>query len=127
MAIMHHGKNIENRTWAPERTLKIGDRFAIHNAKKIDPAGVTQVMEILIGTRTAFAMDMDELCGRPGVILGTVRFCGTISGGSSTWFSGPIGWMLADPRPLREPIVCLGQQRLWRVPPGIEEMVNENM
>jgi hypothetical protein len=116
MAIMYYGKDIENRTWEPH-TLKPGDRFAIHNAKAVDARGVARVTAILQGRYPS--LDVEKLCGPPGAIIGTVRFCGVVRGGSSTWFEGPVGWVLADPRPLREPITCLGQQRLWVVPEGI--------
>ena len=123
IAVMRHGKDIENRVWAPVTQLKPGDRFAIHNALKIDPRGVAKVMEFLRDGRPAHAVDMDVLCGPPGVILGTVRFCGIVRGSTSTWFEGPVGWVLADPRPLRDPIACRGQQRLWAIPAGIEELM----
>ena len=126
VAIMRHGKDIENRTWGPH-TLKPGDRFAIHNAIGIDKAGVGRVLEILAGNRLAFGLDKDELLGPPGMILGTVRFCGIIRGATRLWFDGPVGWILADPRPLREPIACRGQQRLWKIPDGIAEMVDASL
>lgn len=122
MAVIYHGKDIENRTWEPQ-SLKPGDRFAIHNANRIDPQGIVRVLDILRGTRTAFGMDKDALCGPPGEIIGTVRFVGLVRGSSSTWFDGPIGWILADPRPVRERFVVRGQQRLWDIPEGIEELI----
>ena len=136
--IMKHGKDIENRSWKPPASL-IGHRLAIHAGKQIDGAGIVRAMEILRNGAVAYAHDAQALCGEPGVIVGTVAVRGWVKVGSndvywldasevalanaSPWLSGPYGWVLADPRPLREPIPCKGHQRLWVVPGALEEEI----
>ena len=41
----------------------------------------------------------------------------------SPWWFGPVGWILADVRPLATPVPCKGAQGLWVVPPRIESIV----
>jgi hypothetical protein len=137
MLIMKHGKNIENRSWKPPLSL-IGHRLAIHAGQKVDGAGIVRAMEILKGDKVTYAHDAQALCGPPGVIVGTVVVRGWVRGyagfgmltaadivlaNTSPWLSGPYGWVLEDPRSLREPIPCKGAQRLWTVPGAIEEEI----
>jgi len=125
-AIIRFGKDVENRTWAPASVI-LGQRIAIHSGREIDERGIGFVMSMLRNDRTAFAMHSDELLGPPMSIIGTVKLVGVVRQSSSQWFSGPIGWQLADPRPLREPLFCRGMQRLWTVPPEIEEIIRESL
>lgn len=43
----------------------------------------------------------------------------------SPWFSGPIGWVLADKVVLPTPIPCRGAQGLWTVPPDVGVRVRD--
>jgi len=125
---------------APDNLL--GQRIAIHAGQKIDGAGIVRAMEILRKGAVAYAHDAQELCGEPGVIVGTVIVLGWVSRQlgltdwspnltqrtayyyvNSNWFEGLYGWCLAAPKLLREPIPCKGFQKLWNVEGDIEEEI----
>lgn len=116
-AIMHMGKDIENRTWAPPHRI-IEKRIWIHASKKrqnidpsellrspIDDGGLPTVRELVVGA-----------------IIGSVFIVGVRRTSSSRWYRrGSVGWKLADPEPLAEPVVCRGQLGIWTVGPSILE------
>ena len=45
----------------------------------------------------------------------------------SPWFSGPLGWVLADVVPLRVQVVCKGQLGLWSLSPAVERRVLQQL
>lgn len=121
VAIVSHGKRIENRTWAPPRWM-VGKDIAIHNGKRIDKAGIAAVMLILRGDQPAFAMDAQRLLGPESAIVGLATITGFVEHSDSPWFCGPVGWVLDNVRAC-EPVSCRGSQGLWTVPPDIERAV----
>lgn len=106
-AILHLGKDIENRTWV---TAHDG-LLVVHAAKTVDRPAV----EIL--------RDMGEpVPDRPvtGALLGTVRVVGCVSGSGSWWAErGAWHWKLSDPRPFDEPIPWRGLPGLFDVPDDV--------
>jgi len=99
-------KTIENRSW--ERRSVIGKRIAIHAAKAA-PAAVS-------------------LRGRPGEVARADNPRGAIvctavverfvTSSRSSWFAGPVGWVLSDVR-VCKPIYCSGALGLWTLPAGV--------
>jgi hypothetical protein len=124
VAIVRHGKRIENRTWAPPRWL-IGKDIAIHNGKRVDREGIAALMSILRGERTAFAMDAQSLLGPEGAVIGVARVTGFVEESASPWFCGPVGWTLDNVRECA-PIPCRGAQGLWMLPADVEEQVRSS-
>jgi hypothetical protein len=122
-AIIHHGKDIENRTWEPYASqLRPGDRLWIHAGKKRDKGA----SEFIAGVCTwhdseeAFEQMADRLDHAPlGALLGHVRFDGVTRSSDSPWFFGPVGWRLSDPVALPMLIFCRGAQGLWTVPDDV--------
>ena len=117
-AILHAGKDIENRTWLPPRHI-IGRRLWIHASKKRQPIEPVELLP-------PFSFDDDDSPGLAdlplGAILGSVRVVGsTDSAPGHHWFNGPIGWVLVDPSPLPMPVGARGSLGLWRVPGGVVE------
>jgi len=134
-AIMLHGKNIENRRWAPRSLL--GKRFAVHAGKSIDTDDAWNLQHELDD-----ALDMDKL--PLGALLGTVELVGyldfrplakplpqqtqassvglstdqQLDALSSRWASkGSLClWVLRNPLVLETPIPCKGARNFWRVP-----------
>jgi hypothetical protein len=101
-AIIHAGKQIENRTW---KTRHRG-LLAIHASAKLNkhaemPRGVRRPEE-------------DELT--PSAIIGVVELVDVVTESRSKWFEGPVGFVLAKPRALRNPIPCKGRLSMWEVP-----------
>lgn len=130
-AIIHHGKYIENRVWAPSPDL-IGKRFAIHQGKTLDEDALVTVQMLCVEFPPACELPM-------GALVGTVKLQGYvwIDGKQIEWrgcdplpdaaldrimrsqWRNPDAthlWCLNDPRALRTPIPCRGLQKLWRVP-----------
>ena len=52
-----------------------------------------------------------------GAIVAVVQFIGLYWGapGSAPYFTGPVGWRLAEDVVAFEPVPCRGFQKLWRV------------
>lgn len=110
-AIIHAGKDIENRSWAPGVSLP--QRLAIHAGKTFDDRAyefLQDLCSVRVPDRKDFAL---------GAILGTVLLAGWSRESTSPWFAGPVGWQLKEPLAC-EPIFCRGAQGLWAPPTGLE-------
>lgn len=132
-AVAYLGKPLENRTWAPPRSL-VGERFAIHTGRSRD--------EEAIAALRARGFDVPAV-HPPGVIC-VVRLRGVlftergrtsvwIAGdlhhdevevlSRSMWLSGPFSWVLGDVLAIDRVIPCKGAQGLWRLPSSVETAV----
>jgi hypothetical protein len=114
--VVHCGKDIENRPWAPPYWI-INHRIAIHAGKVYDE-------DVFVGLLSVFSDEKrHEIYQRShkvrGAILGTAVVRGFVTESDSPWFCGPFGWQLSDVLPLKEPIPCRGAQKLWNVPGSI--------
>jgi hypothetical protein len=107
--IIHGGKDVENRTWStPYRGL-----LAIHASKVMTyeeyetTAYFALKRGILVPTRAQLVR---------GAIIGTVDLtdCVDAQSARSTWFFGPFGFVLANPRPL-PPLVVTGRLGLFDI------------
>lgn len=125
-AIMHGGKNVENRNWAPRDRP---GRIAIH-------AGLTQDDNLaawnFIGRQkpVEFVEKLPYL--HRGAIVGTVDLidCHMPNPllqhppcqhyGCEPWGQDVLShWVLSNPTPLAEPIPCRGALGLWNLPDDI--------
>lgn len=94
-AIIHAGKNIENRSWqAVARGAFQPRRVAIHAAR-----GMTQAEYV---SAARFMLEMDVVCPPPadldrGGVIGAVTVVDIVRSSSSPWFMGPRGLVLANP------------------------------
>ena len=124
--IFYGKKDIENRTWAPPRSV-VGQRIAIHASKKPQALEPLAVMEEIFGmdVGTWWEPQIPPLRELPlGALVGTVELLeitqtgqsGVRGGSKSAWFAGPYGWVLRNPRALEEPIPMSGRLGLWPVP-----------
>ena len=59
---------------------------------------------------------MEELKRHAGTILGIVEIVDCVRRSASPWFVGDYGFVLANPRPLAEPVHCRGMLGFWDVP-----------
>lgn len=133
-AIMHLGKDVENRPTRP-LCVGVGGRLAIHAGKLIDDDARVALMHSRFGGKN-LPKDMEL---PTGAILGTVEVAGWLSVNAAGEVSGEacpgewsqmlklVGspwrqpqsrwhWWVRDPRPLSKPIPCRGAQCLWTVP-----------
>ena len=86
-AIIHAGKDIENRTWQTD----FRGRIAIHAGMKYKTGGdehLSRRFDITVPTDIA-----------RGGIIGTVELVDCVTSSPSRWFEGPYGFVLRDPRP----------------------------
>ena len=111
-AIFYLGKDVENRSWP---TRYCGD-FLIHTSKKAEDDD--DLLCMFTGAKQfAFRRLLKDNPSHAGCIIGVVtleRVCLTYR---SAWAQhGCYHWILANPRPLPEPISWRGLQGLFRVP-----------
>lgn len=97
-AIIHGGKDIENRTWRrPNPGLEYRGDVAIHAAQ-----GMTrnefESAELTMALNGADCPRPDEL--KRGGIIGIARIVDVVRKSDSPWFFGPVGFVLTDPRPV---------------------------
>ena len=118
-AVIHAGKDIENRSPAAVRTMAnaVGQRVFVHAAKHFNRGEFDECLDFLRNLKIdpppadAFAF---------GGVIGSVRIDAVVTSSRSRWFLGPRGLRLAEPRPLPF-FVVKGQLNLFYVtpPPGI--------
>jgi hypothetical protein len=111
IAILQLGKDIENRTWPPPRAI-VGQRIALHAAKKIDSAAERLLSEIAAERGVAF----EPCTSIAGAVFATAIVGEPVWESASPWFSGPVGWPLLDMRPVLDPPIVRGAQGLWTLP-----------
>lgn len=116
-AIIHAGKDIENRDWrAPNPGLKFRGRVAIHASSGMGRDEFEDAIDTIDGIASAHVTRMPRAVELVrGAIIGSVEVVDIVrgkafDGGSQhgPWFVGPVGLKLADPVPC-EPIPCKGQ------------------
>ncbi len=118
-AIMHGPKRVENRTWATS-----------HRGPLLIHAGSNTSREAAARAELArLGIDVPEEIPR-GAILGTVELVDVVRYpdqdadgrlfdddphdlAADPLATGPVCWILRNPRPLPAPIICGGRQRLW--------------
>jgi hypothetical protein len=113
-----NGKDVENRSWPPPKTLVLPARIAVHAAGAPWYPYRKAVEEI-----TRILGDCPRFVSIPrGAIIGTVEVVGVGPHPTSPW-AGPVAvhWLLAKPRPIDTPIPCKGALGLWDVPADILE------
>jgi hypothetical protein len=108
-AIIHAGKDVENRKWQ----TNLRETIAIHASGNLDKDAV------LPGGRKPTDEDLKDR----GCIIGVAEIVDVVTKSSSNWFVGPYGFVLKNPQSLPEPIPCKGALGFWRIPPDVlEEM-----
>lgn len=133
-AIMHAGKDVENRVWRPPPGV-VGKFIAIHSGASFDVDAATFIQEVMLdGGAAEFDFNDEEWPGKR--IVGVARVASVIGGGQpeppyplnlhllSDWYNPPqFGWVLNSVIALDEPVECLGAQKLWTVAPGTADKV----
>ena len=97
-AIIHAGKDIENRSWKHGNPgLKFRGRVAIHAAKGMTRDEYEDGADWIrrCGARCPHAADLWR-----GGIIGTVEIADVVRSSMSPWFFGPVGLKLRDPLPI---------------------------
>lgn len=96
-AIIHAGKDIENRSWqATNHGLRQRGRIAIHAAKGMTKDEYWEAREFI--DRLGYTCPDPHALWRGGII-GSVDVVDVVSQSDSPWFFGPRGLVLANPTP----------------------------
>lgn len=113
-AIICAGKDIENRSWTNRHAT---GTVAIHAG-----TGLDSLNELPRGVKRPGPEDLIH-----GAIIGVVDIVRVVRKGRSKWFSGPLGWVLRNPRRLLKPIRCPGRLGLWRLPPRVRHAIDQQL
>ncbi len=102
-------KNIENRSWPTDRR----ERVYIHQGKRLDNDAMIALFNIGLAPMSVmvlFGNSERTLQAVPrGVIIGEVDIIDCVDKHDSPWFTGPYGFVLANPVLYAEPIPCKGR------------------
>lgn len=107
-AILHIGKDIENRTWKTSFRGTVAVHVGLKTAHP-DYEQYTRLMKRLITIP-------DNLV--TGAVIGCVDIVDCVEEHSSRWFEGPYGFVLANPRHI-EPIACKGKLQFFDLPDDV--------
>lgn len=104
-AIIHAGKDIENRTWdILGKPVRPGDIFSLHASKVMTRSDYEKAKEFMssIGITCPPPSEL-----RRGGIIGSVCLQETTRRSKSPWFFGPVGFVLSQASP-SDFIACNG-------------------
>lgn len=129
-AIIHGGKDIENRDWKPYQNyqglLLIHAGLFTKTAKRQLVADIAWIRDF-----AKLQVPLDELyCG---AIIGVVdlTYCHINNRRQQRGIWGQAGslyhWELKNPRPLPQPIPCPGKHKLWTPNPEISRAVSDQL
>ena len=120
-AILHQGKDVENRTW----TSKHRGWIALHASAK--PRRVTDDdFPGRLRCPDLKSLDYSAICG-------VARMADITTRSRSRWFwcpddgSAHYAWVLADATALKTPIPCKGSLNLWTVPPEVFRQIQRQL
>ncbi|MDP3737505.1 MAG: ASCH domain-containing protein [Hyphomonadaceae bacterium] len=121
-AIIHGGKDIENRSWA----TSYRGTLAIHAGRASDDDAFFDFVAQrgLASTVKLVRADSEGLVR--GAVIGIVDLVDCVERSTSPWFEGPFGFVLANPR-LLEPVSCRGAMGLFDLPPEVVEAVERQI
>lgn len=116
-------KPVENRT----RATRHRGEIAIHAGKHWDEAGAWD-WRIMEAARSEEPLKPDDWRFVFGAILAVADLVDVTRDASSPWAEpGQVHWLLANVRPLGEPVPCRGWQNVWEVPPEVEAAVRAQL
>jgi hypothetical protein len=96
-AIVHAGKDIENRAAAQRFAPAVGQRVAVHASSFVPKAAYADAMAFMAGLGVD-CPPLEEL--ELGGVIGSVIVRAIVSASASPWFEGLGGLALSDPEPL---------------------------
>lgn len=110
-------KDVENRT----RPTNYRGPLAIHASQGMTGVEYRAASQFIFERADAWPPMPSVLTY--GAIVGVVDLVDVVTESDSRWFVGPYGLVLANPRPLSEPVPCKGQLGLWPVPLPIRQQI----
>lgn len=109
-AILYGAKDIENRT---KRTHFRGT-ILLHASASLADGDVITAHTAMLREAKALGPTQTYLPVR-GALIGTVDIVDCVESSDSDWFSGPFGWVLANPREFKHPIPYKGAVGIFYV------------
>ena len=103
-------KNIENRKWPLPANFQLPQRIYVHVGKQQDD--ITSVMEFTVVKLGMPAYSIITSYSRRfprGAIIGEVDIVDCVTVSDNPWFTGPYGFVLANPEAYNHPISCKGR------------------
>lgn len=116
-----NGKDIENRDWP----TNYRGPLAIHAGKGMTADEYVQASQFIFEKGGAWPPYRPDLVF--GAILGVVELVDCTPLHPSAWFQGAYGFVLANPRPLANPVPCKGALSLWEPPADVLAAVNAQL
>ena len=116
-AILHEGKDIENRSWKSNYRGWI----ALHASAKPLTSPVEEFR-----CPDLKSLDYSAICG-------VARLIDITTNSRSKWFYRPddgsinYGWVFADATPLKKPIPCKGALGVWEIPSEISLIIRRQL
>jgi hypothetical protein len=95
-AIIHAGKDIENRSW----TTSYRGPLLIHAAATVMPVAAMEAAYDFIAKRSPIFPPASLPPFSRGGIVGVVDLVDIVEASDSPWFVGRYGWVLKNPRPI---------------------------
>jgi hypothetical protein len=132
-AILNLGKNLENRSWAPSHARMSNQPLIIHAGQAYDDSaeawmrrrGLLQANQILPAAARIKGSLIGSVIYRASLSEAELAELKTEEGDRArSWWTGPLGWLLAAPQTFPAPVPCPGAQRLWRVPPAQRDKIH---
>ena len=114
-AILHLGKDIENRDWATNFRGKI----YLHAGKFWKPEEIAEDIDdisFIMNDNVPDTFPPDNLRDGCGCIVGTVEIVDCVSYSKSRWFFGEYGFVLRNPIAFDRPIPFKGALGFFEVP-----------
>jgi hypothetical protein len=117
-AILHAGKDIENRKW----NTRVRGRIALHAAYGMTLEEYQDGCDFINSIKPNIVVPAFEQIIR-GAIVGLVEITDVVRKHSSPWFEGPYGFVVARPQLLAMPIECPGALGFWNVSPELVRLI----
>jgi len=119
-AILHAHKDIENRTWK----TNVRGAIAVHASQTMTRPYYEWAVEEIKKIAPRAKVPPYDLMAR-GAIIGLVDIRDCKEQTDSKWHvAGHYGFVLANPRVLRDPIPCNGRLSFWDVPAVITRRIS---
>jgi len=115
-------KDIENRS----RQTSHRGPLLIHASRRIDREMLTELVATL---RADGHNDAADFFSEPatGAIVGQVTVIDCVTRSDSDWFTGPYGYVLADPLLFEHPVEVLGKLGIWELPEDLAAAVDDEI
>jgi hypothetical protein len=123
-AILHGGKNIENRSWPTQ----LRGTIALHAGRSMEPEEITAFFQFVEGRGLSgswLERSAVESLSR-GAVLGLVDIVGCVRISDSPWFEGPYGFVLDNPRAI-DPVPCRGAQKFFELPEDVLSLIRSQI